>query len=274
MEKREKNDEAMAINLTQSYTDDCTNNQSEETAVTIWIYQVYGEALRQIVEQYRDSLPLVDIMEFEDLNVMYESLISAMAAGTLPDLVLLDNKQLVRLVELNPQGFDYLCNLYPEEDFLSAQLNELVQQNGRIYGCPYASGAVAFYYRKDITDKYGVVLEENPTWEQVIELCKQVQNETGEDFYLLPYPSGTDIEIMMKSHGFCFYDESGTMTTEGCPEVISFYDDLAQNRLLCPTSNYQELDEYLQEGKLLGLLAILQRFLELSNLKASQVYGT
>lgn len=111
------------------------------------------------------------------------------ATGTVPDIVFTYSG---RLTAYQEKGILYdMTELLKTHKF---DLNRFEPQmitdtkvgssNGELYGIPYSRNFHAFYYNKDIFDKFGVAYpQDGMNWNQIIELARKVtRNEGGTQY--------------------------------------------------------------------------------------------
>jgi multiple sugar transport system substrate-binding protein len=106
--------------------------------------------------------------------------------GTIPDVVYLNpfaNMQVVRnmnmMTDLNPLIKKFNVDLSRFEPDIIRQI-QAIGTNGEMLAIPFSINTYAFYYNKDIFDKFGVEYPKNGmTWPQVIELARKVTRNDG-----------------------------------------------------------------------------------------------
>jgi multiple sugar transport system substrate-binding protein len=161
-----------------------TNSAKEEAhqPVTIRMFQYSGnitddEFKRLMVEPVKQKYPYITMEIVRGTkDVTVESLL---ASGDFPDLIfpgsnirdLIDLKAVEDIGGLaKQQNFD-LGRFNPED--LEGVKNQT--SNGVLYALPFSVNFSAMYYNKDIFDKFAVPYPKgNLTWDQAIELAKQV----------------------------------------------------------------------------------------------------
>ncbi|PSK90193.1 multiple sugar transport system substrate-binding protein [Murinocardiopsis flavida] len=103
----------------------------------------------------------------------YQSMFSALEAGTGPDLAQVEYEQLPAF--LLEQGLENL-SLYDVEqykdDFIDWQW-EMCSSGGQVYAIPQASGPMAFYYRHDLFDEWGIDVP--TTWDEYRDAARAVR---------------------------------------------------------------------------------------------------
>lgn len=111
------------------------------------------------------------------------------ASGTVPDIVFTYSGKLTAYQQM---GILYdMTDLIKTHKFdLSRFETQMIADtkigspNGELYGVPYSRNFHAFYYNKDIFDKFGVAYPpDGMTWDQAVELARKVtRNEGGTQY--------------------------------------------------------------------------------------------
>ncbi|WP_158606519.1 ABC transporter substrate-binding protein [Paenibacillus ginsengarvi] len=111
------------------------------------------------------------------------------ASGTVPDIVFTYSGRLTAfqekgiLYDITELVKTHKVDLSRFEPQMIAD-TKVGSPNGELYGLPYSRNFHAFYYNKDIFDKFGVPYpQDGMTWEQILELAKKVtRNEGGTQY--------------------------------------------------------------------------------------------
>lgn len=100
----------------------------------------------------------------------------------------------------------------------------------------------------------GFEIENGITWDQFIEIGKRFREEFKKP--MLPYPDQETVFTMLKSHGVCFYDENGNISSEGCEQVLEFIYNLQQENLFSNENlDFSGRVEQLCSGNIAGIIA-------------------
>src|SRR5699024_349707 len=100
------------------------------------------------------------------------------------------------------------------------------------YGVPFDSGATGLYVRTDYLEEAGFTVEDltNITWEEYIEIGKEVKEKTGVDFLTLDPNDLGQIRMMIQSAGSWYVDEDGATPNladnEALAEAFQVYKDM------------------------------------------------
>ena len=227
----------------------------DQLNLTVWVPQDYYIQFDIIINNHPMAGVTINVVPLSTndlvtrLNVMIE------ANEQLPDLILLSDSTLVKIVEKNLSLFlkleDY--SLYID-GYSNFKLGELLQSNNEIYGIPFSGGPVAYYYNKDLFDNVEAMLADDMTWEEFFNECQKVMAEYN--IPILPFPTKNDIYTMMKAQGLCFYDDAEIITADGCYEALSFFKRLYMEGLIdaVPAESEKERINAFLNGGVAGMM--------------------
>jgi len=122
---------------------------------------------------------------------------------------------------------------YDVDDLLPAMRNGL-SADGKLYASPFYGESSMLMYRKDLADKVGFKMPDNPTWAQVKELADKVNDPKGGVYgmCLRGKPGWGDnmalLTTMVNTNGGQWFDMSWKPQIDTKPwhDAISFYVDL------------------------------------------------
>ena len=220
--------------------------------IVIWMSEEYQGIMQQVLGEYSPVNVVIEQKTKEEIDIALENII--VGNGNLPHLILTDDDTVMKYTYLRRDMFLRLFDYGNMPVFQNFKLGEIAQNDGEIYGVPFTSGAVAYFYRKDIVENVGVSLYDNMSWEEFIESGRYVRESCGA--FLLPYPTSTDVQILMRATGYCFYDYNGNVSPDGCSEVLSLFERLYQAGIVCDfPCDKETLYNLLCDGQLAGLMA-------------------
>ncbi len=123
------------------------------------------------------------------LNIIQPStgttLTDQIASGNAPDIVFTFNGRFATyqdkgiLYDMTPllQTYQFDLNRFEPQMITDAKVSS---KNGELYGIPFSRNFHAFYYNKDIFDKFGVPYpQDGLTWDQMLELAKKLTRMEG-----------------------------------------------------------------------------------------------
>jgi multiple sugar transport system substrate-binding protein len=117
------------------------------------------------------------------------TLTDQIASGNAPDIVFTFNGRLATyqdkgiLYDMTPllKTYQFDLNRFEPQMITDAKVSST---NGELYGIPYSRNFHAFYYNKDIFDKFGVPYpQDGLTWDQTLELAKKLTRMEGGNQY-------------------------------------------------------------------------------------------
>jgi sorbitol/mannitol transport system substrate-binding protein len=124
-------------------------------------------------------------------------------------------------------------NDYDVNDILPAMRGGL-SADGKLYAAPFYGESSMIMYRKDLTDKAGMSMPDNPTWGHVADVAKAIHNPDNGVYgiCLRGKPGWGDnaafITTMANSFGARWFDENWKpqLTSPEWNHAVSFYVDL------------------------------------------------
>lgn len=156
---------------------------------TLWMSDSDFEDISNSVERYSEkqsdlSIELVSIPEAE----IYDRLVKGLYSGVdVPNAVLLDNKYVNTLVKRFPSAFEDLTGEFDhiKEKYAKSQLNVVAIDN-KIRAIPWNSKPYMMFYRRDIFESSGIVLQDIKTWSEYVEAGKTIHTKTEGKVKMLP----------------------------------------------------------------------------------------
>lgn len=216
-------------------------HQSEAVELTIWAWddtfnvkaaEMAGEEIQKTNPEIKVKVVLMEQKEILDKLNNY------LASGLqkeLPDIVLIEDYQIQKLLLQYEVEFEDLTELYDFDYFMDYKVT-VSSKNGRHYGIPFDSGAAVMFYREDIIKQAGFTEQDmqNLTWEKYLSIGQEVKEKTG--FYMLtlePNDLGL-LRIMQQSAGEWYVKEDGM--TVNIEDNRALHDAVAIYRQLLDTN--------------------------------------
>ncbi|MBS4223780.1 ABC transporter substrate-binding protein [Lederbergia citrea] len=189
------------------------SSSDDQVVIKIWDYlspdSSSGKEQEALIEKYQEENPNIKFertyIPFADLKT---KLLQGVAGGNLPDIVVIDNPDHQSFIEagvfadISQEIQDWgQIDKYFEGPVASAMMD------GKYYGIPNNSNALAIYYNKDMFEEAGIT-ELPETWDELRETAKKltkddvkgfamagIKDESG-TFQFLPYlwQSGSDLD--------------------------------------------------------------------------------
>ena len=194
------------------------SSQSEPAAgqdatirVTWWGNQARNDGTVAVLDLYEEKNPGVKFeAEFTDWANYWNKLATQSAAGSQPDIVQQDARYLKQYQE---KGLLEELQPYVDKGLLNTEdISEAVLAGGTIGGKLYAitlgTNTMGMFYDKAITDKAGVAIKDQMTWDEFFEAAKTINEKTGVKTVLC-YGTGENmIRYFACMQGDSMYDEA------------------------------------------------------------------
>ncbi|MFH8472957.1 sugar ABC transporter substrate-binding protein [Streptomyces sp. NPDC018000] len=162
----------------------------EKQTITVWAMGAEGEKLADVAEVYEKANPNITVKVTPvGWDVAHQKLVSAAAAGTLPDVAQMGGSYMGEFAELGVlEPVD--TKTFDEKDFFPAGWQQ-GEVDGQAYGVPWYVDTRVLYYRTDLAEKAGIT--EAPTdWKEMKDLASAYQKKAGTKWGLSIQPSGLD----------------------------------------------------------------------------------
>lgn len=189
------------------------------------------------------EIEIVDIAKGDLEQKLHTNLASGVTKG-LPDITLIEDYNAQKYLQSYPGAFADLTDKLQYNDFVNYKVS-LMTLNDKIYGVPFDTGASGFFYRADYLEQAGYKAEDlnNITWDQYIEIGKQVKEKTGKSMLAFdPYDGGL-MRIMMQSAGKWYFDDKGNIAlsnNEVLKEALRVYKAIVDSGITKSTSGWNE----------------------------------
>lgn len=197
-------------------------SDGEKQKVTVWAWDPNFNIaiMNEAKVRYEKDNPNVEleIMDFAKDDVeqkLHTNLASGSTQG-LPEIVLIEDYNSQKYLQSYPDAFYDLTGKINHDDFADYKV-ELMTLDNKIYGVPFDSGVCGFFYRTDLLEEAGYTREdmEDITWDEYIEIGKDVKEKTGKYMLTLDPSDGGMFRTMMQSAGSWYFDASGNPTMKG-----------------------------------------------------------
>ncbi|MFE7748370.1 sugar ABC transporter substrate-binding protein [Streptomyces sp. NPDC057428] len=158
--------------------------------LTVWAMGAEGEKLAEVAKVYEKANPNITVKVTPvGWDVAHQKLVSAAAAGTLPDVAQMGSTYMGEFAELgvlepvDTKSFD-------KKDFFPAGWDQ-GEVDGTAYGVPWYVDTRVLYYRTDLAKKAGV--DKAPAdWQEMRDLATAYREKAGTKWGLSVQPSGLD----------------------------------------------------------------------------------
>ena len=212
-------------------------------------------ALKQLIPEFEQQTGIK--VNFEDLaySTLQEKQLTAITQGSgAYDIVHID---CVWMGQYAGQGWlapvdDLAKRTDPAaldlEDFVPKLLSELSEWDGQLYGLPFDTSIMMFYYRTDLLKQHGVELPQ--TWEQVHAAAQKITDaEKANDVYGLTLMAKRGVQLgctygcLLGANGGYYYDDAYKATLSAAPAVTALQDLVGLVQVANPGSLAQDYDE-------------------------------
>lgn len=125
---------------------------------------------------------------------------------------------------------------FAQDDILPAYTKSLTGQDGHLYGEPFYGESSLMMYRKDIFAQHGLTMPDNPTWDEIAQLAKQVDEAepSMEGICLRGQPGWgqlfAPLGTVVNTFGGTWFDENwnAKVSSPEFTEAVRFYTDLVR----------------------------------------------
>ncbi|WBB60831.1 sugar ABC transporter substrate-binding protein [Streptomyces sp. WMMC500] len=195
-----------------------------EQTLTVWAMGEEGARLQQIAEKFNEDHPQIELKVTPvGWDVAHQKLVSAAAAGKLPDMAQLGSTWLGEFIDLGVlEPVD--TGAFSADDFFPAAW-EGNERDGEVYGVPWYVDTRALYYRTDLAEQAGV--DEAPeNWADQLALA-EAYKELPDTKWAFSLPAGGDgawqnwIPYFFSAGG-SLLDDDGNLTLDSPEAVESF----------------------------------------------------
>ncbi|WP_181767447.1 sugar ABC transporter substrate-binding protein [Streptomyces albidus (ex Kaewkla and Franco 2022)] len=175
----------------------CGSGGSEQTSakdkqtLTVWGMGEEGKHLAKIGKEFNKKHPNITVKVTPvGWDVVHQKLVSAVAAGELPDMAQMGSTMLGEFIELDAiEPVDE--KTFKKDDYFPAAWNGGVK-DGKAYGVPWYVDTRALYYRTDLAKKAGV--DEPPaTWEDQRKLAEAYKDKAKTKWGTYNQPANTGV---------------------------------------------------------------------------------
>jgi len=208
----------------------------------------------EFLAEYNVELIVEDLGRVQDIR---SQVIIAIPAGEGPDIYLGVHDWLGALIE---SGLAAPIDLGDKADeFVQSTLDAFTYTDGQLYGLPYATENLGFFYNTDL------VSEPPATWEEVLEIGRTLKADGLVDyaFAVATGPLYNALPIQTAFGGYIFgVDENGAwnpddvgLDSEGEIAAVTYMTDAAAEGLMLDTFDYETAHSLFETGRIPFLMA-------------------
>ncbi|SCF97419.1 multiple sugar transport system substrate-binding protein/arabinogalactan oligomer / maltooligosaccharide transport system substrate-binding protein [Streptomyces sp. Ncost-T6T-2b] len=233
---------ALAVTLSACGSSGGDVAADEKQTLTVWAMGAEGEKLADVAEVYEKANPNITVKVTPiGWDVAHQKLVSAAAAGTLPDVAQMGGSYMGEFAELGVlEPVD--TKVFDKKDFFPAGW-EQGEVDGTAYGVPWYVDTRVLYYRTDLAEKAGVS-KAPADWKELQDLAGAYQKKAGTKWGLSIQPSGLD--TVQNFYSFLYSAGGEIVNAEGeavidSPEAVkalkeygSYFDKGLSNKSVQP----------------------------------------
>lgn len=168
--------------------------------ITVWADEGSYEYLNTIAQEFMISNNKCQINVLKINKDEYMSKVKdAISSGNLPNVLKLDNESINEIIE-ESEG---RISLRDNKDFIDNYSNNFTQRmiqevtiDNNVIGIPFTNNPVVLYLREDLLAKYGYTYENINTWEELINMGKDVYSKSEGKIKILN-GTGRDYEYLV-----------------------------------------------------------------------------
>jgi arabinogalactan oligomer/maltooligosaccharide transport system substrate-binding protein len=214
---------------------------------------ILQELAGPFLEKYNVKLDVQDLGRVQDIR---SQVILAVPAGEGPDIFIGPHDVLGGYVD---SGLVAPIDLGATKDkFVPSTLDSFTYTDGKLYGVPYATENLGFFYNTDL------VKEPPKTWDEVLQIGKQLKDE-GKVKYAFAMAGGgyENMPILTANGGYIFgQDANGAwnpsdvgLDSPGMIAGVKYLADAAKEGLIPATADYETAHSLFETGQVPFLIA-------------------
>ncbi|MBN2116732.1 MAG: extracellular solute-binding protein [Anaerolineales bacterium] len=229
-----------------------------EATLKIWADDTRTPILLEFAEDFRAKynveLVVEDLGRVQDIRT---PVITAAPAGEGPDIFVGVHDWLGAMVE---SGLVAPIELGEKQDeFVPLSLEAFTYTDGKLYGMPYATENLGFFYNTDL------VSEPPATWDEVLEIGRALKAEGKVDYAIAIAgdPGYNSLPMQTSFGGYVFgQDENGNwnpddvgLDSEGMIKAVTWMKGAVDEGLMPNTADYETGHQLFETGKIPFLMA-------------------
>ena len=234
--------------------------ETSDNVLTIWAWDdTFNVKAANLAKAYYANInPEIQVnvvsMAQTDIITKLNTAFSSSNYEGLPNIVLIEDYRIQNFLKSYPGELRDLSSIVDPDRFMEYKLRVMTEE-GKIYGVPFDSGAAALFYRRDYLREAGYTEQDmqNLTWNEYIEIGKDVKEATGKYMLTLDPSDLGQIRIMMQSAGAWYMKEDGETVDIAENEVLkaalSTYERMVNAGIALQVSGWDPFVKAFQEGE-------------------------
>ncbi|MFV0286343.1 MAG: ABC transporter substrate-binding protein [Demequina sp.] len=253
-----------------SSSDDSTDTPSGEAAsgdntLTVWAWDpafnifAMEEAEKVYQEEHPDFELEIQEVTWEDLQPRLTTLAQSQEFEELPDIFLMQNNAFQKNAINYPDLFTDITDSGIAFDEFPEGVTAYSTLDGANYGVPFDAGTAVSALRTDILEEAGLTVDDftDITWDQYIELGKQVLEATGKPMLSGIAGEPDTILMMLQSAGQSLFDDEGNPTitdNAALADAIDIYSQMVEAGIYLEVNSWDEYIGSLVNGNVAGTI--------------------
>lgn len=183
----------------------------EDKNIKVVFWHAFGDELDQYLKEYAEEFKkeypnvTIEIAKQGGYNDLLSKVSSAILAGIEPTMIVGYPDHITNYLASNAvEPLDQYVN-HPKygielDDFIDSYMreNRAYDNRGTLYGLPFNKSSEALIYNKTFFDQHSLVMPENPTWDDIVNLSKKIREiKQGEDEFAIAYDSAANSFITL-----------------------------------------------------------------------------
>ena len=240
-----------------------TGLAEEKTTLTVWCWDdaFNGAGMRAASALYTAEHPEVevDVQIITDLPMVFSSAVLGQQYDLLPDIVLVQDRDLDKNVNLYNAYADLTDSGIDFSQFSPYKV-QAASSGGRNYGIPFDNGVACYVFRSDLLEQAGYTAADltDITWDRFIEIGVDVKEKLGIPMLKIRTDAGfTILEMMMQSAGSWYFNAEGALNITDntvLREAIDLYLDMYDKGVIMEVSDGEQYTSAFYDGSVLGTI--------------------
>lgn len=237
---------------------------TDSNTITAWAWDPkFNIAALELAEEAYSGDEEVALKIIENAqDDIISKLNTGLASGTMkgmPNIVLIEDYRAQSFLQSYPDVFYELSDYLNKDDFADYKIAP-TSLDGKMYGLPFDTGVTGLYIRTDLLEEAGYTVEDfvNITWDEYIELGKDVREKTGKPMLTVdPSDLGT-IRMMVQSAGKWYLEEDGLTPAlednEALEEAFRVYKTLIEEKVAGIHTDWSQLLSGFNNGDVVSIV--------------------
>ena len=239
-------------------------SKKDEIVIWTWDETFNVKAARMAAEEYEKEHKNIEVSvvmkEREEIIKNVKNMLAADIYNDIPDVVLVEDYDAKELLSLYADEFVDLTDRIDYTRYVNYK-KDLCVWNERYYGIPFDSGTTALFYRIDILKEAGYDEKdmEDITWDQFVEIGRDVYEKTGKYMLTLDPTDFPIIRLIMQSAGRWYVTKDGARAdiedNEAVLRALQLYDVMLDENVGISVNGWNEFISGFQKGQVASVIS-------------------